>query len=128
MRLLGGPSRRLLIYPASFWRAQVRVGSGQRGMRVPSGRRRLDGSCDSQNNVLCSNKLWCGPRPIRRAKHSDPAIVLFKLLILVLALRYPPDGDIDTSPVSFPPLVVQKYSEIVGYGCVKWIIEWLELV
>ena len=36
IRVLGGACRRLIVFPASVSRAQVRVGSSRRGIRVPS--------------------------------------------------------------------------------------------
>ena len=39
IRVLGGSCRRLIAYPESLWRAHVQVGSGRRGITVPSGSR-----------------------------------------------------------------------------------------
>ena len=39
IRVLDGAHGRLIVYPGSVWRAQVRVGSGRCGIRVPSGSR-----------------------------------------------------------------------------------------
>lgn len=39
--VLGDPCRRLIIYPGSVWKAQVRVGSGQR--RITDGAKRDQG-------------------------------------------------------------------------------------